>query len=103
MYTFKQSNRNAVLHLIGHRKRISLETNLASENEPAIFSKGGQFRLSTRKTLPFLGMKTKMNESEPPHGDPGQREFWNGAEISNRELRNSRVSYSRLPWAEQRT
>ena len=89
MYTFKQSNRNAVLHLIGHGKRISLETNLASENEPAIFSKGGQFRLSSRKTLPFLGMKTKMNESKSPHGDLGQREFWNGAEISNRELRNS--------------
>ena len=64
-YRFKQSNRNAVLLLIGHRKRISLETNLVSENEPAIFSKGRQFRLFASRTAPFLGMQTKMTVKTP--------------------------------------
>ena len=107
MYTFKQSNRNAVLHLIGHGKRISLETNLASENEPAIFSKGGQFRLSTRKTLPLASLewKPKWMRVIP------RMETWDSVnsgmarkfQIENCGIVNSRVSYSRLPWAEQTT
>ena len=38
-----KANRNAVLLLIGHGKRTSLETNLASENELAVFSKVDNF------------------------------------------------------------
>ena len=64
-YRFKQANRNAVLLLIGHGKRTSLETNLVSENELAIFSKGRQFRLSASKTAPFVGMQTKMTVKTP--------------------------------------
>ena len=49
---FKQANRNIVLLSIGQGKRKSLETNLVSENERAIYSKARQFRLSARKQLP---------------------------------------------------
>ena len=38
-----KANRNAVLLLIGHGKRTSLETNLVSENELAVFSKVDNF------------------------------------------------------------
>ena len=62
---FKQAKRNAVLLSIGQGKRISLETNLVSKNESAIYSKGRQFRLSARNTTPFLGMQTKMAENRP--------------------------------------
>ena len=60
-YRFKQANRNAALLLIGHGKRISLETNLVSENERAICSKGRQLRLSASK----LEMQTKMAINSP--------------------------------------
>ena len=72
-YRFKQANRNAVLLLIGQGKRISLKTNLVSEKEHAIFSKGRQFS----KTTPFLGMQNPRMNS--PHGDLGQYQVWNGA------------------------
>ena len=54
-----------MLLLIGHGKRTSLETNLGSENELAIFSKGRQFRPSVGKTALFLGMQTKMTVKSP--------------------------------------
>ena len=55
---FKQANTNTRKGK-GQGKRISLETNLVSENARAIYSKGA------RKTTPFLEMQTKMAEKSP--------------------------------------
>ena len=53
---FKQANRNAVLLLIGHGKRISFETNLVVEN--------GCVFLQNSKTTAFLVQNPNQNEGK---------------------------------------
>ena len=80
-----------MLLLIGHEKRISLETNLVSENEPAIVSKGRQFRLSasnTDKTAPSKNPRMEFWDSTK------SGKVWNGmAQSRSQSLRSAPRAY----------